>query len=400
MQRLANKQIVLGVTGGIAAYKSADLIRRLREEGAAVRVIMTENAKEFITPLTLQAVSGHPVHADLFDLKAEAAMGHIELGRWADIVLIAPASADFIARLLKGEAGDLLTTVCLVTKAAIALAPAMNQSMWTNASTQKNIQTLKERGIPIFGPGEGSQACGDFGPGRLLEPVDLVNSVVGLFDIGKLHGKNILITAGPTREAIDPVRFITNGSSGKMGYALAEAAVQAGAQVTLISGPVTIAKPAHVHLVDVISAEDMLNAVMAYVHTADFFFSVAAVGDYRCRTIATQKIAKKEPSLTLYLDRTQDIVATIALLEKKPIIIGFAAETENRIENSKAKLKNKKMDMIIANDIGQDLGMGSDDNAVTIIWDDQQKEFEKTSKKKLARAIIELVAECFIQNPL
>jgi phosphopantothenoylcysteine decarboxylase/phosphopantothenate--cysteine ligase len=390
-QRLLHKQIVLGVTGGIAAYKSADLVRRLREAGAEVRVVMTEAAKQFITPLTMQAVSGNPVHEDLFDLKAEAAMGHIELGRWADVVLIAPASADCMARLLQGEANDLLMTLCLVTKAPIALAPAMNQSMWKNTVTQANAQALREKGFHIFGPAEGSQACGEIGPGRMMEPADLVDKVAALFQTGHLSGKKVMITAGPTHEAIDPIRYITNASSGKMGYALAEAAVAAGADVTLISGPVAITTPAHVKKIEVLTAQEMLTAVMVHITDCDIFLSVAAVGDYRSKTIAVQKIAKTADTLILELERNPDIVASVAALEKKPFVIGFAAETENVLANAKAKLMHKKLDMIIANQVGDGLGMGSDENAVTVLWRDQQKEFAKMTKHKLAREIIALL---------
>lgn len=390
---LMNKHIVLGVTGGIAAYKSADLVRRLREAGALVRVVMTENAKQFITSLTMQAVSGNAVHDDLFDLKAEAAMGHIELARWADAVVVAPASADFMARLNNGEANDLLTTLCLATRSPLVLAPAMNQGMWKNTLTQENVQALQAKRIHIFGPAEGSQACGDVGPGRMLEPLEIVDRVAGLFQTGCFAGKRVLITAGPTHEAIDPVRFIANASSGKMGYALAEAAAEAGAQVTLVSGPVSIPKPLRVTVIDVVSAADMLDAVMSHVVECDVFFGVAAVGDYRCKTIAAQKIAKKETSLTLELERNPDILANVAKLEKKPFTIGFAAETENVLTNAKAKLTNKKLDMIIANQVGSGIGIGSDENAVIVVWANQQREFLKMPKQKLARELIALVAE-------
>ncbi len=386
---LLNKQIILGVTGGIAAYKSADLVRRLREAGACVRVVMTENAKQFITPLTMQAVSGNPVHDDLFDLKAEAAMGHIELGRWADVILIAPSSADCMARLLRGEANDLLTTLCLVTKAPIALAPAMNQGMWKNKTTQENAQALQKKGIHIFGPGEGSQACGDTGFGRMLEPVELVAKVASLFETGRLSGKRIIITAGPTHEPIDPVRFITNGSSGKMGYAIAEAAIAAGAQVTLISGPVHLETPPHVNKIAVTTAQEMFDAAMSRIRECDIFFSVAAVGDYRSKVIAPQKIAKTASTFMLELERTPDIAATVAALPERPFIVGFAAETENVLGNAKKKLMNKKLDMIVANEVVT--GMGGDDNAVTVLWKDEQVEFSKMEKRKLARKLIELV---------
>lgn len=396
MKRLLNKQIVLGVTGGVAAYKSADLARRLREAGAEVRVVMTENAKQFITPLTMQAVSGNPVHDDLFDLKAEAAMGHIELGRWADVILIAPASADCMARLVRGEANDLLTTLCLVTHAPIALAPAMNQSMWKHTATQENVQALQAKGVSILGPGEGSQACGDIGLGRMLEPAELVDHVAALFKPGCLDGKKIIITAGPTHEAIDAVRFITNASSGKMGYALAEAAIEAGAEVILISGPVNILAPTHVEKVAVITAQDMFKEVMSRVENCDLFLSVAAVSDYRSKTIATHKIAKIAFTEVLELERNPDIVASVAQLKNRPFIVGFAAETDNLEVKAKAKLVNKKLDMIVANEVS--VGMRGDENAVTVFWSDQQREFLKKSKRKLARELIKMIGDVMTAN--
>ncbi len=393
-QQLANKQIILGVTGGIAAYKSADLARRLREAGAEVRVVMTEHAKEFITPLTMQAVSGNPVHDDLFDLQAEAAMGHIELARWADAVLVAPATADFMARLLRGEANDLLTTVCLATSVPIAIAPAMNQAMWKNTLTQENVQALQEKKIHVYGPGEGNQACGDVGPGRMLEPLELVDRMASLFATGSLSGKKVTITAGPTHEAIDPVRYMSNVSSGKMGFALAAAAVEAGATVTLISGPVLLETPAQVKRIDVVSAQDMFDAVMHNISACDIFLSVAAVADYRCKQSASQKIPKDAMPKQIELERNPDIVASVAKLNQRPVVVGFAAETENVLANAKAKLKNKNLDMIIANQVGQsDSGMGSDENAATVLWGEQQKEFPRMTKQKLARELIELVAK-------
>lgn len=390
---LANKQIVLGVTGGIAAYKSADLVRRLREAGAEVRVVMTQSAKEFITPLTMQAVSGNPVHDDLFDLKAEAAMGHIELARWADVIIVAPATADFMARLVKGEANDLLTTLCIATTAPIVLAPAMNQAMWKNKQTQKNLQVLQRKKIHIAGPAAGSQACGDVGPGRMLEPLEIIDHVAKLFKNGLLANLRILITAGPTREAIDPVRFISNASSGKMGYALAEAAVAAGGSVTLISGPVHLAIPPHVQCIAVTSAEEMLDEVISRVSDYDIFISVAAVSDYRIKKIATQKIKKTSENLQLNLERTPDIIAEVAQLKNKPFIVGFAAETENVLKNAKSKLRNKKLNMIVANEVKD--SVGHDDNVVTVLWGNKQKKFAKMQKKKLARELIKLIATIF-----
>jgi phosphopantothenoylcysteine decarboxylase/phosphopantothenate--cysteine ligase len=390
---LINKHILLGVTGGIAAYKSADLTRRLREAGAEVRVVMTRHAKEFITPLTMQAVSGHPVHDDLFDEKAEAAMGHIELARWADAVMIAPATADFMAHLAHGEAGDLLTTLCLATKAPIALAPAMNQGMWKNTLTKENVQALLAKGIHLFGPGEGDQACGDVGPGRMLEPLELVSRLAELFSHDGLAGMHVLITAGPTREAIDPVRYISNRSSGKMGFALAEAAREAGARVTLVSGPVALESPEHVERIDVVSAQQMYDAVMDVVESADIFIGVAAVADYRSEQSASQKIAKTKKTLTLNLVLNPDIIASVAKLKNHPFIVGFAAETENILAHAQAKLKNKKLNMIIANQVGEALGFEQDENAVVVLAGDQQYDFAKMSKNKLARELIALITK-------
>ena len=393
-QFLVNKQIVLGVSGGIAAYKSADLVRRLRERGAIVRVVMTANAKHFITPLTMQAVSGNPVHDDLFDLQAEAAMGHIELARWADAVLIAPATADCMAKLAEGQANDLLTTICLATRAPIVLAPAMNQGMWKNTQTEENAQALQAKGMYLFGPGEGSQACGDVGPGRMLEPTELVERLAAVFATGLLAGKKILITAGPTREAIDAVRFISNPSSGKMGYALAEAAFEAGAKVTLISGPVNLTKPSRIKCVDVISAEEMLNAVLAEINHCDIFIGTAAVADFRCKKIAAKKIPKKELPLELALEYTTDIIATVATLSPRPFVVGFAAETDNLLEKAQTKLHHKKLDMIVGNQVDEPgIGFDSDENAVIVLWGDQQETLVKKSKQKLARELVELIAK-------
>jgi len=390
---LKNKQIVLGVTGGIAAYKSADLTRRLREAGANVRVVMTQSAKEFITPLTMQAVSGNAVHDDLFDLKAEAAMGHIELARWADVIVIAPASADCIARIAHGEANDLLTTICLASKAPIVFAPAMNQAMWKHTATQENLQALQQKGFHIVGPAEGSQACGDVGPGRMLEPLEIIEHVAALFKKDLLAGKHILITAGPTREYVDPVRYFSNASSGKMGYALAEAARDAGASVTLISGPVALAKPDRVTSIDVVSAKDMYDAVMQEIAACDVFMSAAAVSDYTCDNVATHKIKKTDDILNLQLRRTSDIVASVAALAKRPFIIGFAAETENLSEFAKTKLQQKKTNMIFANLVGRDQGIGTDDNTITVFSDDEEKTFGPLSKARLARELILYIAK-------
>lgn len=389
---LANKQILLGVTGGIAAYKSADLVRRLRDAGALVRVVMTTGAKQFITPLTMQAVSGNSVHDDLFDPLAEAAMGHIELARWADIILVAPATADFMAKLVQGEAGDLLSTLCLASQAPLVIAPAMNQGMWKHTATQANVQVLQNKGVHFIGPDAGDQACGDVGFGRMSEPLAIVEEVSALFATGSLAGKRVVITAGPTQEAIDPVRYISNASSGKMGYALAEAAAEAGADVVLISGPVNLATPSHVQRIDVISAQQMLDAVMSNIKEADIFMGVAAVADYRCKQIAAEKIKKSQSnSLTIELEKNPDILAAVAQLAVRPYVVGFAAETENLTENARAKLQNKKLDMIVANLAKNSIGQ--DENEVTVLWSDQQKVFSRMPKNKLARELMVLIGE-------
>lgn len=391
-QFLTSKNIVVGVTGSIAAYKSADLVRKLKEAGANVRVVMSKHAKEFITPLTMQAVSGNPIHDDLFDLTAEAAMGHIELARWADLILIAPATADMMAKLVIGQADSLLTTLCLATSAPVALAPAMNQAMWRHPQTQANQETLYSNGIHFFGPEAGSQACGDTGPGRMMEPADLVEKINQLFSNDLLSGKRVLITAGPTQEAIDPIRYLSNRSSGKMGYALAVAAKEAGASVTLISGPVALMPPKGVATQQVTSALEMHAAVMEQIAKTDIFIAVAAVADYRPATLATQKMKKTEGDLELTLTRNPDIVAAVGQLQQKPYIIGFAAETENLTSNAKLKRQRKNMNMIVANQISADNGMGCDENAVIVITEQEETILPKMAKTKLATKLIELMA--------
>ena len=396
MSSLTNKRILLGVTGGIAAYKSADLVRRLQDAGARVQVVMTTAAQEFITPLTMQALSGNPVHTTLLDPAAEAGMGHIQLARWADLVLIAPASADFIARLVQGQADDLLTTLCLATPAPIAVAPAMNQGMWRNASTQANVDVLKQRKIHVFGPAAGEQACGDIGLGRMLEALQLVEATASLFVSGSLAGKKVVITAGPTREAIDPVRYISNHSSGKMGYALAQAAVEAGAQTVLISGPTQLAAPERVECISVITAKEMLTASLQHAPGCDVFIAAAAVADYRPAQIAVHKIKKNADaeSMLLELVKNPDIVATIAALEKKPFTVGFAAESENLIAYAQGKLTRKNLDLVIANNIADaGIGFNADENAVTVIDKEYQQVLTQRSKQQLARDLIALIAQ-------
>ncbi len=392
MGTLANKRIVLGVSGGIAAYKSADLARRLRDAGAELRVVMTAGATEFITPLTMQAVSGHPVHQQLLDAGAEAGMGHIELARWADAVLVAPASANFLARLAQGRADDLLSTVCLATEAPVAVAPAMNQQMWNNAATQANLATIKKNAVRIFGPAQGSQACGEVGPGRMLEPIELVTLASELFVTGELDGMTVLVTAGPTWEAIDPVRGLTNRSSGKMGYAVAEAAAEAGARVILISGPTSLADPARVRTIRVTSAQEMYDTVHQHVAAADIFIGVAAVADYRPVRAADQKIKKTDETMALELERNPDILASVAALRPAPFTVGFAAETENLEQHARAKLENKKLDLVAANRVGADIGFAADENSLLLVEREGVTELPTQPKTKLARALIRHIA--------
>lgn len=400
MHRLTNRQILLGITGGIAAYKSAELTRLLKGAGADVRIVMTPAATEFITPLTLQALSGHPVHQHLLDPEAEAGMGHIELARWADLILIAPASADFIARFSAGMGDDLLTTLCLASDAPICLAPAMNQAMWRDPRTQHNIQQLDAQGVKIFGPGSGAQACGDTGPGRMLEPTDLARRTAEMFDHGALSGKRVFITAGPTREPLDPVRFISNHSSGKMGYALAEAAVDAGAQVRLISGPVNLVPPERLECVQVESAEQMLAAALDGIEHCDIFIAAAAVADYRPVAVAEHKIKKgSEEIMELRLIKNPDIVATVAARDPHPFTVGFAAETRNVIEYARSKLERKGLDLIIANDVSNpEIGFNSDDNAVTLISPTATTSLPQGPKRLLARQLIDRIAEACHRN--
>jgi phosphopantothenoylcysteine decarboxylase / phosphopantothenate---cysteine ligase len=401
MGHLSNRHILLGVSGGIAAYKSAELVRRMQDQGAEVRVVMTRAAQEFITPLTLQALSGNPVHTELLDPAAEAAMGHIELARWADLVLVAPASADFIARLAHGHADDLLTTLCLATPAQIAIAPAMNQGMWRDPATQANIELLRSRDVACFGPADGSQACGDVGPGRMFEPDQLVAQAAALFPSRRLDGKRILITAGPTREAVDPVRYISNHSSGKMGFALAQAAAEAGAQVTLIAGPVALKTPERVTRVDVESAQQMFDAVMARTAQCDVFIAAAAVADYRPAEIAVDKIKKQdgEDRLSLTLVRNPDIVAAVAQSRPKPFTVGFAAETRAVREYARDKLERKNLDLIVANNVAEPgIGFNSDNNAVTVLWRSGELEIGERSKTLLARELILLIERGLYQQ--
>lgn len=389
------RKILLGVTGGIAAYKSPDLVRRLIERGAEVQVVMSRGAQQFVTPLTFQAVSGRTVRTDLWDEAAEAAMGHIELARWADEIVVAPATAEFIARLTHGLADDLLTTLCLATTARITVAPAMNRQMWTNVATQANVRTLRERGVRILGPASGEQACGEVGVGRMLEPVQIADEVFAAARaaVGPLQGLKVVVTAGPTREKIDPVRFISNRSSGKMGYAVAQAAAEAGAQVVLVSGPVQISAPAGIERIEVESAEQMLAAVQQSIPGAHIFISAAAVSDYRANEVAGQKIKKSSDTMTLALARAPDVLATVSRGAAPPFLVGFAAETENVERNALAKLTGKNLDMIAANRVGDGLAFDKDDNALTVYWNGGKRELAFNSKAALARQLIELIAE-------
>ena len=387
-------RILLGVTGGIAAYKCPDLVRRLIEHGAEVQVVMTAAAQKFITPMTFQAVSGRPTRSDLWDGAAEAAMGHIELARWAALVLIAPASADFISRLAAGRADDLLSTLCLATESPIVIAPAMNRIMWANQATQANVRTLIARGVRVLGPASGSQACGEIGDGRMWEPAQLASSVLDPpVNAGLLTGLNVLITAGPTRERLDPVRYLTNRSSGKMGFAVAAAAREAGAHVTIISGPVQLGTPTGVTRINVESARDMYAAVHRHIAEADVFIAAAAVADFQPVTVAKQKIKKQGGSVKLDLEPAPDIVKSVADMAKKPFVVGFAAETNDVEENARSKLKRKKLDMIAANQVGDDLAFDCDDNALTVIWPGGKTEVARGPKIDVARALIELIAE-------
>jgi phosphopantothenoylcysteine decarboxylase/phosphopantothenate--cysteine ligase len=388
------RRILLGVTGGIAAYKSPELVRRLIERGAEVQVVMTAAAQKFVSPMTFQAVSGRPARTDLWDSAAEAAMGHIELARWAEIVLIAPASADFIARLAGGRADDLLATLCLATEAPLVLAPAMNRVMWANKATLANVEVLLSRGVRLLGPDSGNQACGEIGPGRMWESVKLADSLLEPPpNAALLAGLNVLITAGPTRERLDPVRYLTNRSSGKMGFAVAAAAREAGAHVTIVTGPVQLQTPSGVTRINVESAREMHAAVHRHVADADIFIAAAAVADFQPVAVAKQKIKKQGGAVHLDLEPAPDIVKSVAEMTKRPFVVGFAAETQNVEDNARGKLKRKKLDMIAANQVGDGIAFDCDDNALTVIWPGGKAEVERGPKLEVARALIALIAQ-------
>ena len=400
MASLSGKRILLGISGGIAAYKCAELTRRLIERGAEVRVVMTNAAKEFITPLTMQAVSGHPVADSLLDPAAEASMGHIELAKWADIVLLAPATADLIARMAAGMGNDLLSTLVLATDSPIAVSPAMNQQMYANLATQENIATLARRGMHIWGPAAGQQACGDVGMGRMLEPMELVHLCEDFCQKDEdkpLYGQSLLITAGPTREALDPVRYISNHSSGKMGFAIADAAAKLGAKVTLISGPVNLATPANVERIDIESAEQMHSAVMSNASSHSLFIACAAVADFRPTQVSTQKMKKTADNdgMTITMVKSPDIVASIAAMtEQRPFTVGFAAETQDIEKYARGKLERKNLDMICANDVSiQGQGFNSDNNALHLYWKDGDKALPLATKSELGKAIMLEIVE-------
>ena len=399
MGSLLNTNILLGISGGIAAYKTPDLVRKLKARGANVRVVLTQSAKEFVSPLSLQAVSGNIVSDDLLDPAAEAAMGHIELAKWADLLLIAPATANTIAKLAHGLADDLLTTLALATTAPIHLAPAMNQQMWRAPATQENLTILTKRNVSFIGPDQGEQACGDVGPGRMIEPEEIAALLDKQPGNQALAGKKLIITAGPTREHIDPVRYMSNHSSGKMGYAIAEAALKLGAEVCLVSGPVNLTAPAQVSLHKVNTAEEMLNAVMAEVQDCDIFIGCAAVADYKPTQAVDHKIKKSNIELTLTFVRNPDILASVAALPEPPFTVGFAAETQNVAQYAKDKLVRKKLDLIAANDVSRsDIGFNSDENALTLYWTDGEKPLAKANKQQIALQLLEAVAQRFNQK--
>ena len=394
MSILQGKPILLGISGGIAAYKAAELTRLLVKAGAQVRVCMTAGAQAFITPLSLQALSGNPVHTHLLDPEAEAGMGHIELARWADLILIAPASADILARLAAGHADDLLTTLCLASSAPLVVAPAMNQQMWKNLATQYNRQTLEQRGVMIWGPNQGEQACGDVGPGRMLEPTELLMRLqMSCQKQSSLAGKTVLLTAGPTQEALDPVRFLSNRSSGKMGYAIATAAQAMGARVILVSGPVSLVVPAGVECFDVESTDEMLTGVRRFVQQADIFIATAAVADYTPLQVVEHKIKKSADTLTLSMKKTVDVLATIARENPQVFTVGFAAETQDILSYARDKLIRKKVQMIAANSVAEGKVFNQDHNALEVVWEEGGCSLPSMSKTALAVKLMEVVLE-------
>ena len=399
MSNLSNKNVLLGISGSIAAYKSAELIRRLQDSGATVRVVMTKSATEFITPLTMQALSQNPVHTELLDEVSESAMGHIELARWADFLIVAPASANLIAELTHGRSDNLLTAICLATSSDILLAPAMNQRMWLNPATQENVALLKSRGYYISTPEDGDQACGETGPGRMAEPNQIISLTNTLFQSDLLTGTNILITAGPTREPLDPVRYLTNHSSGKMGFALAEAACSAGAKVTLVTGPVNLQTPRYVVRYDVETAQDMLETCLEHAPSADIFIGCAAISDYRPKYRNSEKIKKTDEFFKLELIRNPDVVSHVAGKFERMFCLGFAAETHHVLENARQKLLTKKLDLLVANDVSNpEIGFDSDLNEVSLIWHKGEEKLQQASKTVIAKQIINRLAALYIDS--
>lgn len=398
MDDLQGQKVLLGVTGSIAAYKSPDIVRRLKDQGAEVRVVLTASAEKLVSPTVFQAVSGEPVRGDIWDEQAEAAMGHIELAKWADLILIAPATANVIAQLAAGSADNLLTTICLATEAPVVLAPSMNQAMWNDAATQANCDVLRKRNIKLIGPDEGSQACGDVGPGRMSEPADIVSRLSRGGKSGPLEGLRVMVTAGPTREAIDPVRFVSNRSSGKMGFAVARAAADAGAEVTLVAGPVSLPTPPRVERIDVENTQQMVAAAMAEIGGMDIYIGAAAISDYRPQHAASQKIKKSAATFVLEMVKSPDLLATIAALEDGPFAVGFAAETEKLEQHATDKLNRKKLDMIIANLVGEKLCFDADDNEVVVLWQGGRQLLPRSSKPELARQLVEVIASRYRQK--
>ena len=398
MDDLQGQKVLLGVSGSIAAYKSPDIVRRLKDQGADVRVVLTASAEKLVSPTVFQAVSGEPVRGDIWDEQAEAAMGHIELAKWADLILIAPATANVIAQLAAGSADNLLTTICLATEAPVVLAPSMNQAMWNDAATQANCDVLRKRNIKLIGPDEGSQACGDVGPGRMSEPADIVSRLSRGGKSGPLEGLRVMVTAGPTREAIDPVRFVSNRSSGKMGFAVARAAADAGAEVTLVAGPVSLPTPPRVERIDVENTQQMVDAAMADIGGIDIYIGAAAISDYRPQNPASQKIKKSAATFVLEMVKSPDLLATIAALEDGPFAVGFAAETEKLEQHATDKLNRKQLDMIIANLVGEKLCFDADDNEVVVLWQGGRQPLPRSSKPELARQLVEVIASRYRQK--
>lgn len=399
MSKQRPTRIILGITGGIAAYKSPDLVRRLRAGGAEVQVVMTASGEKLVSPTVFQAVAGRSVRGDLWDVQAEDAMGHIELARWADVILVAPATANIIAQIASGTATGLLTTLCLATEAPVVLAPAMNQAMWQNPATQANVQLLAGRGVRFIGPAEGEQACGDVGPGRMVEPAQIAAAVAVQLTVAPqcLAGLEVLVTAGPTREPIDPVRYISNRSSGKMGFAMAHAAAVAGARVRLVAGPVGLATPPNVERTDVETAAQMHAATLSAAATADVYIGAAAIADYRPEIVPPQKIKKTADTMDVHMVRSADVLAEVSALKNGPFTVGFAAETEKLEEHAAAKLERKHLDMIIANLVGDNLGFDRDENSALVLWPDGRTEFERMSKSELAARLVTVIAERYRQ---